>query len=124
MGFSDKLVLLQLRNLIWATSKHDVYVVQNYSVMHWSSLLRRGKEVLNVSGKVVPTQVSISCKLLQFTASYVLYDGFYYLAIPQKHCGSSPQQLSRVQISTMSVKGNLLVAGGFQGELICKVFSL
>ncbi|CAL9770939.1 unnamed protein product [Musa acuminata subsp. burmannicoides] len=87
------IVHFQLRNLIWATSKHDVYMVQNYSVMHWSSLLRRGKEVLNVAGKVVPTQ---------------------------KHCGSSPQQLSRVHISTMSVKGNLLVAGGFQGELICK----
>lgn len=29
--------------------------------------------------------------------------------------------LSRVQISTMAVKDNLLVAGGFQGELICKV---
>ncbi|CAD5185811.1 unnamed protein product, partial [Musa acuminata subsp. malaccensis] len=87
------IVHFQLRNLVWATSKHDVYMVQNYSVMHWSSLLRRGKEVLNVAGKVVPTQ---------------------------KHCGSSPQQLSRVHISTMSVKGNLLVAGGFQGELICK----
>ncbi|WOL02738.1 hypothetical protein Cni_G11457 [Canna indica] len=45
-----------LRNLIWATSKHDVYTVQNYSVTHWSSLLRRGKEVLNVAGKVIPTQ--------------------------------------------------------------------
>ncbi|KAL1096102.1 hypothetical protein V6Z11_D06G202200 [Gossypium hirsutum] len=30
------------------------------------------------------------------------------------------QQLSRVQISTMAVKENLMVAGGFQGELICK----
>lgn len=31
------------------------------------------------------------------------------------------QPLYRVQISTMAVKDNLLVAGGFQGELICKV---
>lgn len=29
--------------------------------------------------------------------------------------------LGRVQISTMCVKRNLLVAGGFQGEMICKV---
>jgi hypothetical protein len=49
---------LQLRNLLWATSKHDVYVMQNYSVMHWSSLLGRGKEVLNVAGQVAPTQVT------------------------------------------------------------------
>ncbi|XP_074572598.1 putative WD repeat-containing protein C2A9.03 isoform X4 [Curcuma longa] len=84
---------LILRNLISATSKHDVYLVHDYSIMHWSSLQRSGKEVLNVAGKVVPTQ---------------------------KHCGSSPELLSRVQISAMCVKGKLLVAGGFQGELICK----
>uniref|UniRef100_A0A0E0KEG1 Uncharacterized protein n=1 Tax=Oryza punctata TaxID=4537 RepID=A0A0E0KEG1_ORYPU len=82
---------LQLRNLLWATSKHDVYLMQNYSVMHWSSLLQRGKEVLNVAG--------------QLTSS-------------QNVRGAMP--LSRVQISTMAVKGNFMVAGGFQGELICK----
>ncbi|XP_052200890.1 uncharacterized WD repeat-containing protein C2A9.03 isoform X2 [Diospyros lotus] len=83
-----------LRNLLWATSKHDVYLMQNYSLMHWSSLLRRGKEVLNVAKSIVPT---------------VKY-----------HPGSLAQTLCRVQISTMAVKNNLLVAGGFQGELICK----
>lgn len=31
------------------------------------------------------------------------------------------QTLSRVQISTMTVKDNLMVAGGFQGEVMCKV---
>lgn len=76
---------------MWATSKNDVYMVKNYSVMHWSSLLQRGKEVLNVSGQVVPKQ--------------------------RVH-GAQP--LSRVQISTMALKYNLMVAGGFQGELICK----
>lgn len=30
------------------------------------------------------------------------------------------QTLSRIQISTMTVKDNLMVAGGFQGEVICK----
>ncbi|KAB1199839.1 putative WD repeat-containing protein C2A9.03 [Morella rubra] len=87
------IVHFQLRNLLWATSKHDAYLMQNYSVMHWSSLLRRGKEVLNVAKPIVPT-----------------------LNRP----GLLPQSLSRVQISTMTVKENLLVAGGFQGELICK----
>ncbi|XP_012838914.1 PREDICTED: uncharacterized WD repeat-containing protein C2A9.03 isoform X2 [Erythranthe guttata] len=82
-----------LRNLLWATSKHDVYLMQNYSVMHWSSLLRRGKEVLNVAKPIIPTL---------------------------KYPGCSAEPLSRVQISTMSVKDNLMVAGGFQGELICK----
>ncbi|XP_017700707.2 uncharacterized WD repeat-containing protein C2A9.03-like isoform X2 [Phoenix dactylifera] len=87
------IVHFQLRNLLWATSKHDVYTVQNYSVMHWSSLLRRGKEVLNVAGQIVPAK---------------------------KHRGSSAHSLSRVLISTLVVKDNLMAAGGFQGELICK----
>lgn len=39
----------------------------------------------------------------------------------QKRPGLLDRPLSRVQISTMAVKENLLVAGGFQGELICKV---
>eukprot|EP01018_Ginkgo_biloba_P038289 Gb_08535 [translate_table: standard] len=61
--------------------------------MHWSPLTRKGTEVLNVAGHVVPSE---------------------------KHPGSLSQGLTRVQISTMSVKDNLVVAGGFQGELICK----
>ncbi|KAK1302372.1 hypothetical protein QJS10_CPB12g01213 [Acorus calamus] len=87
------IVHFQLRNLLWATSKHDVYLMQNYSVMHWSSLLRRGKEVLNVAGQIIPSVRSRD---------------------------SIAQALSRVQISTMSVRDGLLVAGGFQGELLCK----
>ncbi|XP_050204757.1 uncharacterized WD repeat-containing protein C2A9.03-like isoform X2 [Mercurialis annua] len=82
-----------LRNLLWATSKHDVYLMQNYSLMHWSSLLRRGKEVLNVAKPIIPTQ---------------------------DNPGLLSQSVSRVQVSTMAVKDNLIVAGGFQGELICK----
>ncbi|KAL1151426.1 hypothetical protein V6Z11_A09G041200 [Gossypium hirsutum] len=78
------------QNLLWATSKHDVYLMQNYSVMHWSSLLRKGKEVLNVAKPIVPNLKRQS------------------------------QQLSRVQISTMAIKENLMMAGGFLGELICK----
>ncbi|KAL2893885.1 putative WD repeat-containing protein C2A9.03 [Bienertia sinuspersici] len=84
---------LKLRNLLWATSKHDVYLLQNSSVMHWFALCKRSKEVLNVARPIVPTT-----KCLQ----------------------SLPEPLSRVQISTMCVKDNLLVAGGFHGELICK----
>ncbi|PKA52946.1 Katanin p80 WD40 repeat-containing subunit B1 like [Apostasia shenzhenica] len=86
-------IFLQLRNLLWATSKHDVYMVQNYSVSHWSSLLRMRNEVLNVAGTIMPTM---------------------------RHRGSMAHSLKRIQICTMAVKENLLVAGGFQGELVCK----
>ncbi|VAH27831.1 unnamed protein product [Triticum turgidum subsp. durum] len=85
------IVHFQLRNLVWATSKHDVYMAQNNSVMHWSSLLQRGTEVLRVAGQVVPKQK-----------------------------GHGAQTLSRVQISTMALKDNFMVAGGFRGELIFK----
>ncbi|CAL5061527.1 unnamed protein product [Urochloa decumbens] len=84
-------VHFQLRDLVWATSKHDVYMSQNYSVMHWSSLLQRGKEVLNVVDHVFPKQ---------------------------KVHGARP--LFRMQICSMAIRNNLMVAGGFRGELVCK----
>ncbi|CAL1390402.1 unnamed protein product [Linum trigynum] len=90
---NSTIVHFQLRNLLWATSKNDVYLVQNYSLMHWSALSRKEKEVLNVAKPVVPTL---------------------------KRPGLLTQSLSRVQISSMVVKDNIMVAGGFQGELICK----
>ncbi|XP_072979453.1 uncharacterized WD repeat-containing protein C2A9.03-like [Typha angustifolia] len=90
---NPSIVHFQLRNLLWATSKHDIYMTQRYSVNHWSSLQQTNTEVLNVAGQIVPAQM---------------------------HHGSLLQSVSRVQISTMTVKDNLMVAGGFQGELICK----
>lgn len=121
MAISKSLYYLQLRNLLWATSKHDVYMMQNYSIMHWSSLLRRSKEVLNVAGQIVPTQVCnylLSESLILITSSLDQPSGSL-----QKPRGSSAQSLSRVQISTMAVKDNFIVAGGFHGELICKVYN-
>ncbi|GAA0182994.1 hypothetical protein LIER_30486 [Lithospermum erythrorhizon] len=87
------IVHFQLRNLLAATSKHDAYLMQNYSVMHWSSVRRKSKEVLNVSKPIVPAM---------------------------KYTGSVAETLSRVQISSMTIKDNLMAAGGFKGELICK----
>uniref|UniRef100_A0ACD5V8D4 Uncharacterized protein n=1 Tax=Avena sativa TaxID=4498 RepID=A0ACD5V8D4_AVESA len=83
----------QLRNLVWATSKHDVYLISHYSVRHWSALSSVDKEIMNVEGHVAPSE---------------------------KHAGSLLEGFSQTQVSTMAVKDNLLVAGGFQGELICK----
>ncbi|XP_031478487.1 uncharacterized WD repeat-containing protein C2A9.03-like [Nymphaea colorata] len=83
----------QLRNLVWATSKHDVYLMSGFSVNHWSSLSSTVSEVLNVSGHVAPSE---------------------------KHPGNLLEGFSQTQVSTLAVKDKLLVAGGFQGELICK----
>ncbi|XP_059282259.1 uncharacterized WD repeat-containing protein C2A9.03 [Lycium ferocissimum] len=83
----------QLRNLVWATSKHDVYLMSHFSVIHWSSLTSTRTEVLNVSGHVAPRE---------------------------KHPGSLLEGFTHTQVSTLAVKDKLLVAGGFHGELICK----
>ncbi|KAB1226578.1 putative WD repeat-containing protein C2A9.03 [Morella rubra] len=84
----------QLRNLVWATSKHDVYLMSHYSVIHWSSLTCSKSEVLNVEGHVEPSEKHPGCLLEGFT---------------------------QTQVSTLAVKDKLLVAGGFKGELICKM---
>ncbi|KAJ3694705.1 hypothetical protein LUZ60_000082 [Juncus effusus] len=83
----------QLRNLVWATSKHDVYLMSHYNVLHWSALTGQTNNLINVQGHVAPRE---------------------------KHPGSLAEGFSQTQVSTLAVKGNLLVAGGFQGELICK----
>lgn len=49
--------VLQLRNLVWATSKHDVYLISNYSLMHWSSISNNLTEVLDFSGHIAPSEV-------------------------------------------------------------------
>eukprot|EP01018_Ginkgo_biloba_P007573 Gb_24277 [translate_table: standard] len=89
-------VHFQLRNLVWATSKHDVYLMSNYSAMHWCSLNRKSTEVLNVVGPLTPA------------------------AEVQKNPWAVQQGLQRIQISTMCVKENLMVAGGFHGEMVAK----
>ena len=46
---------VQLRNLVWASSKNDVYVMHNSSVLHWSPISRKSKEVLNAARPIVPS---------------------------------------------------------------------
>lgn len=41
---------MQLRNLLWATSPHDLFVVNSHAVCHWSSVTRANTEVLNLRG--------------------------------------------------------------------------
>lgn len=53
-----------------------------------------------------------------FTFIVILH--FYYL---QKHPGSLLEGFTQTQVSTLAVRDKLLIAGGFQGELICKVIS-
>ena len=40
----------QLRNLVWATSKHDAYVMSENRVVHWNAATRRATPVLDLDG--------------------------------------------------------------------------
>lgn len=52
------MVYLQLRNLVWATSKHDVYLMSGFSLLHWNAVTSEKHEVLNFLRLVAPTEVS------------------------------------------------------------------
>ncbi|CAA7025367.1 unnamed protein product [Microthlaspi erraticum] len=83
----------QLRDLVWATSNHDVYLMSHYSITHWSSLTRSVNEVLNLAGHVAPSE---------------------------EHPGSLLEGFTKPQGTTLAVKYGMVVAGGLSGELICK----
>ncbi|XLU34207.1 hypothetical protein S245_070273, partial [Arachis hypogaea] len=76
-----------MRNLVWATSKHDVYLISNYSVMHWSSLSGDLLEIINFAGHV---------------------------ALSEKHAGSLLEGFSQTQISTLFMLLQPVVCGSRQ----------
>ncbi|KAK8506477.1 hypothetical protein V6N13_016330 [Hibiscus sabdariffa] len=83
----------QLRNLVWATTNHDVYLASRYFVQHWSSLTQMKHTVLDVIGHVVPSE---------------------------NRPGNLMEGFTKTKISTLAIKDGLLILGGCQGELICK----
>ncbi|GAQ83831.1 hypothetical protein KFL_001640060 [Klebsormidium nitens] len=91
-GVKSTVVHFQLRNLVWANSKHDIYVMHHFAINHWSPLQNKVTQVINLSGQSWQDQLS----------------------------GIPTGGMERVQISTMCVSKNLLVAGGFHGEMVCK----
>lgn len=80
------IVHFQLRNLAWATSKHDVYVMHDGTVIHWDAAAERRTQVIDLSGSGTVTA----------------------------------NGLGIVQISTMIAKDDLVIAGGFYGEMVAK----
>lgn len=47
---SSSIVHFQLRNLLWASSAHDVYVVHDNRVRHWNAVTRAVEEVIDLRG--------------------------------------------------------------------------
>ena len=54
-----ELICVQLRNLVWATSKHDVYLISHFSVRHWSAVSSVDTEIMNVEGHIAPSEVGL-----------------------------------------------------------------
>ena len=59
--------------------------------------------------------------LLKYTYVISLLYLIMHSLVLYRYAGNLLEGFSQTQISTLAVKDNLLVAGGFQGELTCKV---
>ncbi|KAK9793719.1 hypothetical protein WJX73_009911 [Symbiochloris irregularis] len=88
------IVHFQLRNLVWASSKHDVYFIHNNCLKHWSAVTNQMTKVLDASGLSPPATED------RLTAA------------------------GRMQISTCCVQGPMCALGGFSGELVVRNLDL
>eukprot|EP00253_Pinus_taeda_P015088 PITA_15088 len=84
----------QLRELVWATSNHDVYLSSANSIVDWSALSHK---LVNVIGPVIASGIHLGAPLADFRED---------------------------PITCMAVKDNLLVLGGIGGEFICKYLDI
>jgi hypothetical protein len=99
--------------------------MSQYLVSHYSTLTSGKHDVLNVQGHVSPSEVSFFLNDIRFLYKYLhQFNGCcLFLVWVQKHPGSLLEGFTKTQVSTLAVRDKFLVAGGFQGELICKVSS-
>lgn len=131
----------QLRNLVWATSSHDVFMMYNASIVHWDAAAQRRQHVLDLSGTgadaendnfggagapgiVGPGGGGGGGGALAAQAAAGLVGGGAAAGLAGLG-GPGPGAmatavLGSVQVSTMIAKDELVVAGGFFGELIAK----
>ena len=118
---------------MWATSAHDVYVMLDSCINHWSGLTRQVTRVMHLAGGPMMgpslpmgrVQVGTSvifrgdkCRLLSEEPSP------RQLAPPSSHRNHvlpvEGCRLACLQVSTMAAGHGLLAAGGFTGELALK----
>ncbi|XP_015167223.1 uncharacterized protein [Solanum tuberosum] len=85
--------VVELRNLVWAPSKYDVYLMSHFSIIDWSSLTCAKTEILNLSWDVAPLE---------------------------NHPESFLEELKETLARTLVVKDKIFVTNGLHGELIVK----
>ncbi|GJN15845.1 hypothetical protein PR202_gb02788 [Eleusine coracana subsp. coracana] len=96
--FYEEISIRQLlRNLVWAETKHDVYLMGHFSVLHWSALTFERQEIIDLLGNVKPSE---------------------------KHYGNLEEGFFKPEVCSMAIKDNLLLARGMKGEIICKHTSM
>ena len=83
---------MQLRNLLWATSKHDLYFMHDHCVKHWNSLTRQTTEVIRVDFSQLLSCKFCICDIPHFAIAckqiYLLHiASLYHLA-----CMLAPEQ--------------------------------
>ena len=103
----SNIVHFQLRNLVWASSPNDVFVVHDNCVNHWNPVSRTVTEVLNLNGGGHGGGLH----------------GGGGAGVVRGAASTRVPGLGRVQVSTLCVSGDLVAAGGFMGELVVKRLS-
>ena len=58
---------------MWATTRHDVYLMSYYSVLHWSALTREKQEIIDLQGHVAP------CEVQGFSSKHVFQSPLYLM---------------------------------------------
>ncbi|KAG2453208.1 hypothetical protein HYH02_002531 [Chlamydomonas schloesseri] len=101
----SNIVHFQLRNLVWASSPNDVFVVHDNCVNHWNPVSRTVTEVLNLNGGHGHGGGG---------------GGGGGANVIRGAASTRVPGLGRVQVSTLCVAGDLVAAGGFMGELVVK----
>lgn len=91
------IIHFQLRNLVWATSPHDVYTASDARLVHWHAAGREKTVVLDLSGEPGAPPLG-----------------------PTGPGAAGPVGPGRVQVGTCCVAHGLALAGGFNGELVVK----
>jgi hypothetical protein len=112
---------MQLRNSVWATARHDVYLMSYFSALHWSPLTSEKQEIIDFEGHVAPYEVQIYLPSVCLNFHFSYKECISVVHLLQKHQGNFYEGFYQTEVTTLAVKNNLLLAGGFHGELICKV---
>ncbi|KAL4459152.1 hypothetical protein ABPG75_014017 [Micractinium tetrahymenae] len=92
----SSIVHFQLRNLLWATTAHDLYLVHENKVQHWNSVAQRSCGGGHCSG--VSTVMDVSGGVT----------------------GAVAPGLGQVQLCTLCAREGLVAGGGFGGELVAR----